>query len=107
MRLPSIPILLVLAAHFTVGQPRIRSDQKLTEESMAVWNGIKTSLQAEGGEAFFQSSVRDSIFLGRVRGVRVFSGNIKSSRPVEHPSELSGMAGPDFGAGSVAAGGEG
>jgi hypothetical protein len=88
MRLPSFPILLTLAAHFAVGQARIRSDQKLTEESMAVWNGIKTSLQAEGGEAFFQSSLRDSIFPGGTRGVRVFSGIVKSSRPAENPSEL-------------------
>jgi hypothetical protein len=88
MRLPCIPILLTLAAHFAVGQVRIRSDQKLSEESMAVWNGIKTSLQEEAGEVFFQSCLRDSVFPGGARGVRVFSGTVKSSRPVEHPGEL-------------------
>src|SRR5580692_12358337 len=92
MRLPSISILLALAAvspaHYAWGQNRIRSDAKLTEESAAVWNSIKSALQANDGDVFFESNLKKSLFPGGRNGVRVFSGTVVSSSPIEHPSEL-------------------
>jgi hypothetical protein len=91
MRLFSIPILLVLAAVFpvpcAVGQ-KIRSDAKLTEESVTLWDDIKAALQAKDGEAFFESRLKNSLFPGGANGVHVFRGTIIASRPAEHPSEL-------------------
>jgi hypothetical protein len=92
MRLPSIPILLALAtvfpAHCAWGQTRIRSDAKLTEETAAVWSSIKSALQANDGDVFFESNLKSSLFPGGRNGVRVFRGTVVSSRPAEQPSEL-------------------
>ena len=89
MRLLSTPILLALAAApFACGQVRIRSAAKLAEESSAVWTGIKTALQARDGDAFFESSLKNSLFPGGRNGVRVFQGTVVSSHPSEHPNEL-------------------
>jgi len=92
MRLPSISILLALAAvfpaHLASGQNRIRSDAKLTEETAAVWNSIKSALQAKDGDVFFESNLKNSLFPGGRNGVRVFRGTVVSSRPAEHPNEL-------------------
>jgi hypothetical protein len=92
MRLSFIPILLALTAlsptPFAWGQKRIRSDAKLTEESLALWGDLKTALQAKDGDAFFESHLKNSLFPGGTNGVHVFSGTIVGTRPAEHPSEL-------------------
>lgn len=92
MRLSSIPVLLALAAlspfPFAWGQKRIRSEAKLTEESLALWSDLKTALQAKDGGAFFESHVNHSLFPGGTNGVHVFSGTVVATRPAEHPREL-------------------
>jgi len=92
MRVSSISILLALAAvspaHFVWGQKQIRSDAKLAEESAAVWSSIKSALQATDGDVFFESNLKNSLFPGGRNGIRVFSGTVVSSRPVEQPNEL-------------------
>jgi hypothetical protein len=92
MRLSSISILLaftaIFPAQFASGQSRIRSAEKLTEESSAVWSSIRTSLEAPGGTAFFRSELKNSSVPGGARGVNVLRGTVLSTRPAENPSEL-------------------
>jgi hypothetical protein len=89
MRLSSIPILLAVAAvPLAWGQKRIRSDEKLTEESLALWSNLKTALQAQDGQAFFESHLKNSMFPGGANGVHVFRGTVVASRPAENPSEV-------------------
>jgi hypothetical protein len=89
MRLSSIPVLLAIAVvPFAWGQKRIRSDEKLTEESLTLWSNIKTALQAQDGATFFESHLKNSLFPGGANGVHVFRGTVVDSRPAEHPSEV-------------------
>jgi hypothetical protein len=94
MRLSSMSIVLAVAAvvpvHFALGQRPIRSAEELTEQSSAVWSNIKRVLQANDGDAFFESKVKYSLVPGGVKGVHVFRGTVVSAE-FEYPKSNGGI----------------
>jgi hypothetical protein len=83
MRRTFVPILLVFAivvpTYFALAQRPGPTD-------VEIWPDVKARLQANGGDSFFESSVKDSIVPSG--SLHSFKGTVISSRPSEYPTEV-------------------
>ena len=64
------------------------ADAAKNDPAGAMWKQIKDALVADGGQAYFDSSIKGAALPGGANGVKQFKGKLVSATPETNPKEL-------------------
>jgi len=86
--LPPADLNITSAADIANKQAADINNRMASDPAFKLWYTIKTNLTGDGGDAFFNSNVKDAEIPGGAEGVKNFTGTVISVDPPDHPTKV-------------------